>query len=72
MSDLLTTEQAVVRLREVGMRISRETLRMGLQQRVFPFGDCVVTERSVVCYVYRVKLEAWIAERFPSRERKGE
>lgn len=62
--DVLTTEAAVIRLREAGMKISRETLRAGLEQRVFPFGDCVRAEKSPVCWVYRRLLEDWIAERF--------
>lgn len=63
--DVLTAEKAVARLRQAGMKISRETLRMGLEQRVFPFGDCVRTDASPVCWIYRVLLENWIAERFP-------
>ncbi|MBR3570646.1 MAG: hypothetical protein IKN96_07615 [Oscillibacter sp.] len=62
--DLMTTEETVRRLREVGMKTSRETLREGLAQRVFPFGDCVLTDKSPVCYIYRPLLERWIAERF--------
>ena len=64
MKSLMTVEDAVKRLREVGMSTSRETVREGLAQRVFPFGDCVLMEKSPVCYVYRPLLERWIAERF--------
>ncbi|MBR0281025.1 MAG: hypothetical protein IJQ81_05445 [Oscillibacter sp.] len=67
----MTTEEAVARLREVGMRTSRETLREGLAQRVFPFGDCVLTDKSPVCYIYRALLEKWIAERFGPEDAKG-
>ena len=63
---LMTVEEAVVRLREIGMKTSRETLREGLAQRVFPFGDCILMEKSPVCYIYRPLLERWIAERFTS------
>ncbi|MBQ9617529.1 MAG: hypothetical protein IJR48_04115 [Oscillibacter sp.] len=63
--DVLTTEAAVLRLRAAGTKISRETLRAGLEQRVFPFGDCVRAEKSPVCWIYRKLLEDWIAERFP-------
>ena len=65
MNGLMTVEDAVKRLREVGMKTSRETLREGLAQRVFPFGDCVLMDKSPVCYIYRPLLEQWIAERFP-------
>ena len=61
--DFLTTEEAVSLLRSAGMRISRQTLRDGIRQGVFPFGDCVRTGRSQVFYIYRSKLCAWINER---------
>lgn len=63
--DVLTAEETVNRLREVGMKISRETLRKGLEQRVFPFGDCVRADNAPVCWIYKKLLEHWISERFP-------
>lgn len=59
----LTVEEACAELRSAGLKISPETIRMGLKQKRFPFGDCIVSEKSVRCYVYKKLLEDWIAER---------
>lgn len=60
----LTAQEATERLRDAGLRISPETVREGIQQGVFPFGDCVMTDgRPKWCYVYATKLEAWIADK---------
>lgn len=64
MGDIMTAGEAVERLREAGMHISRETLREGLAQRVFSFGDCILTDKGTVCHIYRPLLEKWISERF--------
>ena len=70
--DVMTVAEATARLREVGMRTSCETLRKGLAQRVFPFGDCVQADKLPVFYIYRPLLEKWIGERFSSaNETKG-
>lgn len=63
MSITLTVEEACQKLRDVGMKISPETIRMGLQQQRFPFGDCIVSEKSVRFFVYKKLLDDWIAER---------
>lgn len=67
-NDVMNAEETVRRLRACGMKITRGTLRLGLKQRVFPFGDCVETEGGGVVYIYRLLLEAWIAERFGGAE----
>lgn len=61
--DTISAEAAAERLRTLGMAISPAIVRDGLQQRVFPFGDCIVTETSRKCIVYTRLLEQWIAER---------
>lgn len=58
----ITPHEAATRLRRSGMSISDETLRQALLDRAFPFGTAVKTEKSVVCWVFPRKLEAWIAE----------
>ncbi len=58
----LNAEEATRRLREAGMRIRPDTLRLGLIADKFPFGTAYRTETSVVCWVYPQKLEAWIKE----------
>lgn len=63
MIENMNTAQATERLRSVGIKISPQLLRLGIQQKVFPFGDCVVTEKGPRCYVYTKLLEDWIAKR---------
>lgn len=64
MDGILTVEEATEALRALGMRISPTTLRAGLEQNRFPFGDFIKTEKSCICYIYPRLLERWIAERF--------
>ena len=62
---ILTVAETSVRLRALGMKVSPTTLRLGLQQRVFPFGDCVKTgEDNTLCFVYEKLLDQWIQARF--------
>lgn len=65
MIEALTAEETANRLRAAGLRISPETVRDGIQQGVFPFGDCVMNgdNRPRWCYIYANQLEKWIAER---------
>lgn len=59
----INTQQATERLRGMGMKISPDTIRRGIQQGVFPFGDCVVTDRGAHCYIYVRLLDEWVKER---------
>jgi len=59
----LTPEEATERLRKMGMCISPEIVRGGIQQGVFPFGDCIKTEKSRRFFVYTAMLDRWIDER---------
>ena len=64
MIEALTASEATERLRTEGLRISPETIRSGIQQGVFPFGDCVMEDGKVKwCYIYRTMLEDWIEKR---------
>lgn len=65
MIDAMTAAEATEYLRALGLKISAETIREGIQQKVFPFGDCVITTDGKVkwCYIYRAKLDEWISER---------
>lgn len=58
----LNTHEATERLRRAGMRITAETLRIGILNHAFPFGTAFETEKSLVAWVYPKKLEAWIKE----------
>ena len=64
LKDILTVEEATEKLRSLGMRISPTTLRSGMEQGRFPFGDFIKTDKSCVCYVYTRLLERWVEERF--------
>lgn len=60
----LTAQEATERLRAAGLRISPDTLRAGIQQGVFPFGNCITDGDKVKwCYIYDKQMEAWIRER---------
>jgi hypothetical protein len=64
MIEALTAAEATERLRAEGLRISPDTIRDGIQQGVFPFGDCVMSgDKPKWCYIYGPKLEAWIADK---------
>lgn len=50
-------------LRAAGMHISAETVRLGLEQGVFPFGLVVhSSEGKPRCYVFAGKLHSWMQE----------
>lgn len=64
MIDALTAAEATEVLRACGLRISPETIREGIMQGVFDFGDCVKDGEKVKwCYIYRTRLNQWIEER---------
>lgn len=48
----ISPQEAVEILRENGMQIGVEVLRLGLQQGVFPFGKAVKTEKAPVYWVF--------------------
>ena len=57
---ILTAAEATERLRTMGMKISPEILRDGIEQGRFPFGDLIRTKNdNPRCYVYEKKLVEW-------------
>lgn len=57
---IITAAEATERLRSMGMRISPEILRDGIEQGVFPFGSVVRSKNdNPRCYVYERKLTEW-------------
>ena len=58
----ITAVEASERLRAAGMRITQETRRAGILSGVFQFGIAIKTEKSMVCWVFPHKLDAWIKE----------
>lgn len=64
MIEVLTAAEATEWLRDEGLRISPDTIRDGIQQGVFPFGDCVMSgDKPRWCYIYVNKLEEWIQDK---------
>ncbi len=51
-------------LRSMGMRITSETLREGIEQGRFPFGTCIRRRSGgPVYFVYQTLFDQWVAER---------
>lgn len=64
MIEVLTAAEATEWLRGEGLRISPDTIRDGIQQGIFPFGDCVMSgDKPRWCYIYANKLEEWIKDK---------
>lgn len=61
--ETMTTEAATERLRALGMTISPTAVREGIQQKIFPFGDCILTGKGRKFIVYKTLLDKWITER---------
>lgn len=63
MIETMTAEEATERLRAMGMQISPTLLRLGLQQKIYPFGDYIATDKSCRCFIYKKLFDQWVAER---------
>ena len=64
MIKILTAQEAVEILRREGLKITPERLRLGLEQKVYPFGTVVVMESGQrVAEIYSTLLDKWIQER---------
>lgn len=64
MIETIPVAEATQRLRALGMRISPDVLRSGIEQKVFPFGDCVRSKTgSPVSFIYVRLLDEWIKAR---------
>lgn len=70
--ETITAVQATERLRALGMKISPDMVRRGIQQKIFPFGDCIMHDDSPRCFIYTKLFEKWIAERAETISQKGE
>ncbi len=66
--ETLTPRETADYLRGLGMSTSEDTIRKGLDQGVFPFGDVVQTGSSPVYYIYRALLDKWAEERTTGRD----
>lgn len=63
----ITPKEAVDRLRALGMNTSETAIRDGIEQKIFPFGDCVLIQDGVKrtrrFYIYEKLFNEWIAQR---------
>ena len=60
----LTVAEATERLRAQGLHISAETLRRGLEQGVYPFGEHIQGRTGGnVYYIYERLFEDWVQAR---------
>lgn len=62
--DIMTAAEAAEWLRSRGMRITPDTLRVGIEQGAFPFGSLVRLDKTPRCFVYTRLLEDWAAQRY--------
>ena len=67
MIETLTLNDAAAYLREHGLSISNEALGDGLEQRVYPFGVCIIGGGRVF-QIFKRLLDEWIAERTVKEE----
>lgn len=61
--ETMCPEYAAEYLRDLGMKISGQTLRMGIEQGVFPFGTVIMLPKSPVYHIYKRLLDEWVEER---------
>lgn len=61
--ETMTPEEATEKLRAMGMKISPVTVRDGLEQKVFPFGYCIQSDKGRRFTVFTRLFNEWVAER---------
>lgn len=59
---VLKVSEACEKLEEYGFSITPQKMRLGLQQRIYPFGDAIKSTEWVYD-IYEHLLDKWIAER---------
>lgn len=58
--NVINVTEATERLRAMGLKISPETVREGIEQKQFPFGVLIRKKSgSPVCYIFPKKLQEW-------------
>ena len=50
-------------MRAAGISMTADTLRAGLKQGVFPFGDCIEREKGPVYHIYKKLFDQWMHAR---------
>lgn len=61
--ETMTPRETADYLRSLGVKTSPITVRKGIEQHVFPFGDYIEGESGPIYYVYKKLLNQWIEER---------
>lgn len=61
--ETLTIETTTEAMRAAGIKMTPDTLRLGIQQGVFPFGDYIKREKGPVYHVYKKLFDRWMNER---------
>lgn len=56
------TEAADI-MRQAGIRGSAERVKFGIQQGVYPWGECIQMQNSPQCVVYSKLFFKWLEER---------
>lgn len=65
----MSVAEATETLRGLGLKISPETLRKGIEQKQFRFGNCIRTKSNNPVYIiYKKLLDQWISERTVQEE----
>lgn len=60
----ITPQEAAMRMRRAGLHISPSSIRQGIEQRVYPFGDYVLTANGGKRYwIYESLFQRWLEER---------
>lgn len=59
---VINASEAAQILRDAGLSISPERVRFGIQQKEFPWGNCILDENGEKprCYVYVKPLTEWM------------
>ncbi len=63
----LTLHEAVIKLREAGIQTSEKKMGAGLEQKVYPFGVCIIIDGNRNFEIYEKLLTAYLAERAESK-----
>ena len=64
MIETMNLKELTVLLRSHGLRVSEMTLAAGIEQKIYPFGECVRTDSGGRRFtVYTKLVQEWINER---------
>ncbi len=61
--ETMSIQETCDAMRELGIGMTNATVYRGIEQGVFPFGDCITGNKQKVYRVYRKLFEKWVEER---------